>query len=79
MLVENSIKHNVISKKRPLLIEIYNDCSNNLIIRNNLQLKSQTQVSTGTGLLSIKNKFELTFGKTFLFLKTQNFLLFNFH
>lgn len=71
ILVENSIKHNIISSKKPLKIEIYNTNPNTLIIRNNLQLKSQMQESTGTGLLNIKNRFELTFEKSISIQETE--------
>jgi LytS/YehU family sensor histidine kinase len=36
--------------------------SRSLIIRNNLQLKEQETESTGTGLMNIENRYQLTFG-----------------
>ena len=62
ILVENAIKHNVASAKRPLHIMIYNEGFNCIVVRNNLQPKQQKQESTGTGLLNIQNRFLLTFG-----------------
>ncbi|MFM9984173.1 MAG: sensor histidine kinase [Flavobacteriales bacterium] len=62
ILVENAIKHNVASAKRPLHIMIYNEGYNRIVVRNNLQPKQQKQESTGTGLLNIQNRFMLTFG-----------------
>lgn len=73
MLVENSIKHNIVSSKRPLIIEIYNETPNNIFVRNNLQIKTQSQESTGTGLLNIKNRFELTFGKHITISETADY------
>jgi sensor histidine kinase YesM len=38
LLVENAIKHNVITKERPLMIDIFND-EKYIIVKNNLQIK----------------------------------------
>jgi two-component system, LytTR family, sensor kinase len=64
MLVENAIKHNVISHKKPLHILIQNDGPNSIIIKNNKQLKDQQSEGTGTGLKNINDRYSLTFGKT---------------
>lgn len=58
MLVENAVKHNVISTKRPLLIEIEaNDVE--VRIKNNLQPKIETEPGTKTGLKNIQDRYEL--------------------
>ncbi len=62
MLLENAIKHNVVSQRKPLTVTIRNEGTNVLIVRNNLQLKDQHNESTGTGLLNIENRYQLTFG-----------------
>ncbi len=64
MLVENAIKHNVISHKKPLHILIQNDGRHSIIIKNNKQLKDQQSEGTGTGLKNINDRYSLTFGKT---------------
>ena len=56
LLVENAIKHNIISKARPLHISIYQD-GEHLIVKNNLQLKKQVINSTGMGLENIKKRY----------------------
>lgn len=56
ILFENAIKHNVISKKRPLLIEVFIK-NKKLIIRNNLQRKEQIMDSTKVGLENIKTRY----------------------
>ncbi len=56
MLVENAVKHNVASRKKPLTIEIY-DSNNYLVVRNNLQTKNYVK-STGVGLDNIKSRYE---------------------
>jgi two-component system, LytTR family, sensor kinase len=55
MLVENCIKHNVISRERPLTINIKAEHDSIQVI-NNLQLKSGV-TSTGQGLKNIKGRY----------------------
>jgi LytS/YehU family sensor histidine kinase len=58
LLLENCIKHNIISNDKPLYINILinNDF---LFVKNNLQLKNQNQESTGVGLKNIENRYRL--------------------
>ncbi len=58
MLVENAIKHNVVSKERPLTIKITND-SDYISIENNIQEKKIFEKSTKVGLLNIINRYNL--------------------
>ncbi len=58
MLVENAIKHNIVSKSKPLKIEI--SANNNFIsVKNNLQLKTTVETSTQTGLENIDSRYEM--------------------
>mgnify|MGYP001795200940 FL=1 len=58
MLLENAIKHNIISKERPLQIEIVAGTrSGTLLVRNRLQPKQQQQVSTQVGLDNIRRRY----------------------
>ncbi|OEK04380.1 sensor histidine kinase [Roseivirga misakiensis] len=57
MLVENAIKHNIVSKKNPLHIEVYIDAEMRLVVRNNLQPKKAIEKSTKTGLANIKSRY----------------------
>lgn len=56
MLVENSIKHNIISKSSPLTIKlsVHNDT---IIVENNFQ-KKNTEESTGHGLNNIIERYK---------------------
>ena len=63
LLLENAIKHNVISKVKPLMIEI-NAQAGALIVENNLQPKSTQLSSTKIGLESIKKRYLLISGKS---------------
>jgi ligand-binding sensor domain-containing protein len=58
LLVENAIKHNVVSEDKPLMVTIETDATH-LIIRNNLQRKKIVEDSTGVGLMIIKNRYNL--------------------
>ncbi len=57
LLIENAIKHNILSENQPLNIELglNNDY---LSVTNNLQLKSTTDESTGVGLNNIVKRYE---------------------
>jgi LytS/YehU family sensor histidine kinase len=58
MLVENAIKHNQVSIRKPLEVKIWIEESGWLVVQNNLQLKRNAS-STGTGLSNIAAKFKL--------------------
>lgn len=57
LLLENCIKHNIISQHSPLNISIYTE-NNILIVENNLNPKKTFQARKGTGLNLIKSKYE---------------------
>lgn len=63
IVLENAIKHNIISTEKPLNIHIFIENGAKLIVRNNLQRKNQVQEGTGTGLQNIKNRYDLICGK----------------
>ena len=57
LLIENAVKHNVISTKRPLKIEVFHE-SGFLVIRNNLQTKTTLPESTRVGLKNLISRYE---------------------
>jgi PAS domain S-box-containing protein len=59
LLIENAIKHNTMSKKSPLVIDIFIDEKNTLNIINNLQERETNMASTGVGLKNIQNRYLL--------------------
>ncbi len=59
MLIENAIKHNIVSRKKPLYISIELTEHGMLIVRNNLQRKDPEGNSTGTGLANIQSRYQL--------------------
>jgi hypothetical protein len=58
ILMENAIKHNIVSGERPLKIEVFAE-NGKLIVSNNLQRKNQLNESTGIGLDNLRNRYKL--------------------
>lgn len=58
LLLENAVKHNVISASQPLTIRIYED-KGYLIIENNINPKAALEKSTKVGLKNIKQRYGL--------------------
>ncbi|GAB1452535.1 hypothetical protein MASR2M47_25910 [Draconibacterium sp.] len=71
LLIENAIKHNSMSKKNPLIIEISVDNKNVLQVENNLQERESHMVSTGVGLKNIEHRYHLLEMPAPQFLKTK--------
>jgi two-component system LytT family sensor kinase len=70
MLIENAIKHNVISAQKPLYIAI--SCLNDyLTVENNLQAKLTTNESNGIGLSNIVERYNYLTDKKVLINKSE--------
>lgn len=59
MLIENAIKHNIVSRAKPLHIDVHVNGNNTLVVTNNLQLKQSTVASTKIGLQNIQKRYQL--------------------
>ncbi|NIJ54733.1 sensor histidine kinase [Dyadobacter arcticus] len=59
MLIENAIKHNVVSKENPLKISIHQEGDQYLVVKNNIQEKTIFEKSTRVGLQNIINRYSL--------------------
>lgn len=64
LLVENAIKHNVVSKEHPLVIKILEDGSDYLVVANNVQAKTILRSggrdeSTRIGLQNFRERYRL--------------------
>ena len=71
ILVENALKHNVISEEKPLKIHI--NCDNSYIsISNNIQRKSVLSNSSGLGLPNLKERIKLITGKELIINQENN-------
>lgn len=64
MLIENAIKHNVVSKSRPLDIQIHANGNQTLVVKNTLQPRLAAEPSTRIGLENIRKRYELISGRT---------------
>ncbi|MCE1188580.1 MAG: histidine kinase [Ignavibacteria bacterium] len=59
ILIENTIKHNIVSTKKPLQIDIFTDKNNEyLSVRNTLQRKNSQIPSTKVGLNNIISRYQ---------------------
>jgi two-component system LytT family sensor kinase len=58
ILMENAIKHNIVSSEKPLKIDV-SAINGRLVVSNNLQKKNQLNESTGIGLDNIRNRYKL--------------------
>ncbi len=72
ILVENAVKHNVISKSRPLHIQLRLSGDDYILVSNNLQKKITPNRSTGFGLQSIINRYGLLSDKKVFIEETQD-------
>ena len=70
MLIENAIKHNVVSKGHPLQISIRIE-SGKMIVKNNFRKKKSPTKSTQTGLANIKKRYSFLVDKEIEILNTK--------
>lgn len=62
-LIENSVKHNVISSKQPLVVTIATD-DGGIFVSNPIQLKTTPEESNGIGLANLTERYRLKWNKT---------------
>ncbi|MEO7923407.1 MAG: histidine kinase [Chitinophagaceae bacterium] len=72
LLVENVVKHNVLSKNKPLIIDIFTTAGNKLVVNNNLQCRSVKAPSNKVGLENIRAKYALLEQPGFQVLEDKN-------
>lgn len=59
LLVENAVKHNVVSGKQPLEVIIKTTANDELVVQNNILKKTIAVPSSGMGLNNINTKYRL--------------------
>jgi hypothetical protein len=59
LLIENAVKHNIVDKDTPLLIEVETKNNGQLVVRNNIQSKVLKMPSSKIGLTNIASKYKL--------------------
>lgn len=75
MLLENAIKHNIISKDRPLHIEIYSTDEDYIVVKNDNQKKTTIDGSTGLGIENIKKRYEFFTSKPVKTIENQEYFM----
>jgi sensor histidine kinase YesM len=59
LLLENCVKHNIVSKEKPLHIKIYDSGINSISVENKLQHKAIHDENSGLGLQNLKKRYDL--------------------
>ena len=62
-LIENAVKHNVISKRHPLQTQIYTKSDNWLVILNSIRPKMEETVGHGIGLKNLRERYRMLTGR----------------
>ena len=73
MLVENAVKHNIISGSKPLTVDIFTEPDGYIVVRNNKQRKIKPEPSTHFGLQSLVNRYALLGARPVIVEETEDF------
>ena len=71
LLLENAVKHNVVSSHKPLHIKVF-EKNGRLVISNNLQEKPVVKKSTGVGLKNIQERYSILSDKKVNIIKSAS-------
>ncbi len=71
-LVENAVKHNEVSKRKPLTLIIRTTENGSLIVQNSIQAKLTEEDGPGIGLTNLSKQFQLLLGKEIIISKDNN-------
>lgn len=71
LLLENAVKHNIISQQKPLIIDILFNEHNQLEVSNTLQKKATFGSRTGIGLDNIRHRYALVSSKKAEIIESQ--------
>jgi LytS/YehU family sensor histidine kinase len=75
MLLENAIKHNGSTTRKPLRIKVFAD-NDMLVVENNRQPRTDTVTSTHTGLQNIQRRYQhLTDRRVEIFPTAESFVV----
>lgn len=74
LLVENAIKHNIISREQPLTIELYTE-GDWFVVRNKYQPRAQKEHSTGLGLDNLRGRYRMLSERQPIFLLENEYYL----
>ncbi|MCR9229039.1 MAG: 2TM domain-containing protein [Flavobacteriaceae bacterium] len=71
LLLENAVKHNVVTSSRPLHIKVFEQ-NGMLVVSNNLQEKQVVKKSSGVGLQNIKQRYNILTDREVIIEKTES-------
>ncbi|MDR2036862.1 MAG: histidine kinase [Bacteroidales bacterium] len=63
LLIENAIKHNIVSNKYPLEVTIETSGHDTILVRNNIRRKPEVEAGSGVGLANLNERYRLLFRK----------------
>jgi len=72
LLVENALKHNAATRKQPLEITIHSEGLDKLVVRNNLQKKTQLNDSSKIGLKNLNERSRLILNREIEIQETED-------
>lgn len=73
ILLENAVKHNVVSMDKQLQVEIFSPDNHTIVVQNNLQSKKSPEPGTKTGLQNIAKRYRLAAGKAIRVEQTEQY------
>ena len=71
LLLENAVKHNIVTSKKPLHIKV-EEIDDMLVVSNNLQEKQVVNKSTGVGLQNITQRYDILTEREVVIEKTSD-------
>ncbi|GLB50231.1 2TM domain-containing protein [Neptunitalea lumnitzerae] len=71
LLLENAVKHNMVTPQKPLRVEIF-EKDGNLMVRNNLQPKAVVKKSSGVGLRNIQQRYAILTNRAVVIEKSES-------
>lgn len=72
-LIENAVKHNVITNKHPLTITVETTDRETLTVRNNVCPKTSGTDAVGVGLANLNERYQLMFNRTIEITQNENY------
>jgi two-component system LytT family sensor kinase len=73
MMIENAVKHNIISKEKPLNIIIGQSDEMEIFVENNLQLRENVSGSNKIGLKNLNERYQFLTGKEMIITRGEHF------
>jgi len=70
-LVENAIKHNVVSNKQPLTVKI-EEYNGSIKVSNPIQIKKEQEAGEGIGLVNLAERYRLMWKKDIITSRTDD-------